>query len=287
MMDIGAVHLAQQDGGAPTALAAGSAPGESGVSLLGLLRFDCGMHVVATPHCHCICFQMSPGLVEKRMAGRVDCVERPVGSLTIDPAGFDFGADADERMDILVVAVDPGRLALAAAEGTLPEAQLIERLGGDDPALLALARTLAFESVHNYPNGALSWNEAASSFVDGLVAGHTMAMPARPRGTLGKDQLRRLRDYVVAHLDEPIGVEALADLAGRSPFHFTRVFTRSVGVTPHRYVVHLRLQRALELVREGRCGLAEIAARTGFADQSHLSRWVRRVHGVALSRLTA
>jgi AraC family transcriptional regulator len=287
MMDIGAVHLAQQDGGAPTALAAGSAPGESGVSLLGLLRFDCGMHVVATPRCHCICFQMSPGRVEKRMAGRVDCVERPVGSLTIDPAGFDFGADADERMDILVVAVDPGRLALAAAEGALPEAQLIERLGGDDPALLALARTLAFESVHNYPNGALSWNEAASSFVNGLVAGHTMAMPARPRGTLGKDQLRRLRDYVVAHLDEPIGVEALADLAGRSPFHFTRVFTRSVGVTPHRYVVHLRLQRALELVREGRSGLAEIAARTGFADQSHLSRWVRRVHGVALSRLTA
>jgi AraC family transcriptional regulator len=58
-------------------------------------------------------------------------------------------------------------------------------------------------------------------------------------------------------------------------------------MTPHRYVVHLRLQRAIELVREGRSGLAEIAARTGFADQSHLSRWVRRVHGVPLSRLTA
>lgn len=152
---------------------------------------------------------------------------------------------------------------------------------------LSMAGALAFENVHNYPSGALSWNEAASSFVDGLVAGHTAAMPARPRGSLGKDQLRRLRDYVVAHLDEPIGVEALADIAPRSPFHFTRVFTRSVGMTPHRYVVHLRLQHALELVREGRSGLAEIAARTGFADQSHLSRWVRRVHGVPLSRLTA
>jgi AraC family transcriptional regulator len=158
---------------------------------------------------------------------------------------------------------------------------------GDDPALFALARSRAFESVHNYLSGALSWNETASSFVDGLVAGHTAVMPARLRGTLGEDKLRRLRDYVVAHLDEPIGVEALADLAGRSPFHFTRIFTRSVGMTPHRYVVHLRLQRAIELVREGRSGLAEIAAHTGFADQSHLSRWVRRVHGVSLSRLTA
>jgi AraC family transcriptional regulator len=58
-------------------------------------------------------------------------------------------------------------------------------------------------------------------------------------------------------------------------------------MTPHRYVVHLRLQRAIELLRDGRSSLAEIAARTGFADQSHLSRWVRRVHGVSLRRMAA
>jgi AraC family transcriptional regulator len=45
-------------------------------------------------------------------------------------------------------------------------------------------------------------------------------------------------------------------------------------MSPHRYVVHQRLQRAIELMREGRSGLADIAASTGFADQSHLSRWV-------------
>jgi AraC family transcriptional regulator len=102
---------------------------------------------------------------------------------------------------------------------------------------------------------------------------------------LGRVVLERLKEYVLAHLNEPIAVEALAAIAGRSPFHFTRVFTRSVGVTPHRYVVHLRLQRAIELVRSGQSGFADIAARTGFADQSHLSRWVRRVHGVSLTQL--
>jgi hypothetical protein len=76
-------------------------------------------------------------------------------------------------------------------------------------------------------------------------------------------------------------------LSATRAFHFTRVFTRSVGMTPHRYVVHLRLQRAIELVREGQSGLAEIAVRTGFADQSHLSRWVRRVHGVPPTQLVA
>jgi AraC family transcriptional regulator len=165
--------------------------------------------------------------------------------------------------------------------------RLNERLSGFDRALLDLARTLALESADSYPNGALFWNEIASDFIGGLVARHTSELESRARGMLGEDVLRRLRDYILAHIDEPIDVAALADIARRSPFHFSRIFARSVGITPHRYVVHLRLQRAIELVRDGRSGLAEIAARTGFADQSHLSRWVRRVHGVSLTQLAA
>ena len=96
--------------------------------------------------------------------------------------------------------------------------------------------------------------------------------------------LKRLKDYVVAHLDEPIEVAELAKIAGSSPFHFSRVFTRSVGMT--RTVMSSGSDCS---VRSSSCvtgdsGLAEVAARTGFADQSHLSRWVRRVHGVSLTQ---
>ena len=167
------------------------------------------------------------------------------------------------------------------------DAQLIERFSGCDQALLDLARRLASESAKGYPNGPLFWNEIASAFIDGLLLRHTASFDGRARGTLGKDVLQRLRDYIMAHLDEPIEVAALAGIAGRSEFHFTRVFTRSVGMSPHRYVVHQRLQRAVELMRDGQSGLAEIAASTGFADQSHLSRWVRRVHGVPPTELAA
>ena len=67
-----------------------------------------------------------------------------------------------------------------------------------------------------------------------------------------------------------------------SQFHLSRAFVRSVGVSPYQYIVHLLLQHAVELVRQGRLGLAEIAATTGFADQSHLSRWIKRAHGVSI-----
>jgi AraC family transcriptional regulator len=200
-------------------------------------------------------------------------------------AGIDQAADAVGSLDVLVIAIDPGRLALAAAEDRALDAQLMERFSGYDRPLLGLGRTLALESASDYPNGPLFWNECASFFIEGLVSRHTSRPVRQARGTLGRNVLDRLRDYILAHLDEHIEVSELAKLAGRSPFQFTRVFARSVGLTPHRYILHLRLQRAVELVREGRSDLADIAAHTGFADQSHLSRWVRRVHGVSLTQL--
>ena len=185
------------------------------------------------------------------------------------------------------MAIDPGQFALAAAEGSAFEAELIERFSGRDWALFDLARGLAAECADGFPNGPLFWNGMASTFIESLLVRHTSKFKGLPRGRLDKQVLSRLRDYIVAHLDEHIEASALAEIDGRSPFHFTRVFARSVGMTPYRYVVHLRLQRALEMMRDGRHGLADIAAATGFADQSHLSRWVRRVHGVSRTELMA
>jgi len=276
-------YLVQGDAGSPEVLTGGSAPGENGVSVVRA-RFRGGVHFRATLEQHLVCFHLTaPVRIECRIAGRAHYHEAPVGSMAILPAGVDSTADTDESVDALLIEVHRARLTLAAAD----DAHLIERLSGADVALLELAQTLALESEARYPNGPLFWGEVASAFIDGLIARHTSKAHERPRGMLGKDVLNRLRKHVLAHLHEPIDVASLADLAGHSPFHFCRVFARSVGLTPHRYVVHMRLQRAIELVRERRSGLAEIAAETGFADQAHLSRWVRRVHGASLTELAA
>jgi AraC family transcriptional regulator len=279
------LRLAQEDGGPPSTLVAGSAPGESGVSVLHV-RFRGGAYFNVNARQHLVCF-VSPVRIECRMAGRTFQHDAPAGSLAICPAGIDAEANAGQSVEAVFVTIDPGRLALAAAEDAALEARLMQRSLGYDQTLLDLSRTLASESANGYKNGPLFWNEVASGFIEGLVASHTAEFEGRTRGRLGKDVLKRLRDHVIAHIDEPIEVATLARIAGRSPFHFARLFTRAVGVSPHRYVVHLRLQRAVELVRDGRSGLAEVAVRTGFADQSHLTRWVRRVHGVSLTQLVA
>jgi AraC family transcriptional regulator len=208
--------------------------------------------------------------------------------VAICPAGADCTAHADSDVDNLLISIDPGTLSLAAAEDAALGAELIGLLTGEDRELRDLARVLAAESAAGYPNGALHWNDVASGFIAGILARHMSRSEGRKiRGVLGQDVLAKLREYIDAHLHDPIDVGTLAGIAGRSPFHFSRVFTRSVGVTPHRYLVHARLDRALRLIRDGRTSLAVIALQTGFADQSHLSRWVRRVHGVSLRQLAS
>jgi AraC family transcriptional regulator of adaptative response/methylated-DNA-[protein]-cysteine methyltransferase len=61
--------------------------------------------------------------------------------------------------------------------------------------------------------------------------------PANP------DRIRAACEYAEAHIDEPVRLEALAQVAGMSPFHFLRSFKSLVGVTPKRYVDEVRLKR--------------------------------------------
>jgi AraC family transcriptional regulator len=285
--EISEVSMTQEDGDSPIMLGAGGAPGESGVFVVRGC-WEGGMHVSATARRHHVAFNLSR---QSRFHCRI--VDRSLfhsprpGSLAICPAGSDYAADVDRSGQMIFVAIEPGRLALAAAEDLALETHLIDRLSGFDQALLDLARGLVSEAESGYPNGSLYWNGIVSAFVDGLLARHMARFDVRVRGTLSKDVFRRVRDYIEAHLDEPIEVGALADIAGRSPFHFTRVFAQAVGMSPHRYIVRMRLERAVTLMRARRFGLAEIAACTGFADQSHLSRWVRRVYGVSPSQLAA
>src|SRR5262249_42661949 len=150
-----------------------------------------------------ICFQLTQACFDCRIGKRRLRHEAPAGSLAICPAGIDCSADAKGSVDAVLISVDPRRLALAAAEDSALEARLIERLAGFDRELLSAANTLVSESRSNYPNGPLFWNEQAGAFINGLVARHTSAARVQVRGALGKEILKRLKDYIVSNIDKP------------------------------------------------------------------------------------
>jgi AraC-like DNA-binding protein len=109
----------------------------------------------------------------------------------------------------------------------------------------------------------------------GLVP-HTVAasFPARRQSGHVVDKVRQA-------LAADLGVR-LADLAratGLSPYHLSRVFQRSSGMTISQFRSRLKVRRALDRLADGQLDLAALATETGFADQAHLTRTVRRETG--------
>jgi AraC-like DNA-binding protein len=99
------------------------------------------------------------------------------------------------------------------------------------------------------------------------------------RGGLPPGAMRRVREYVDAHLGESMDLAELAAVAGLSVFHFARQFKQTVGVTPHSYLIHRRVERAQDMLARTDLALSEIAVAAGFSDQSHLARHFRQILG--------
>ena len=162
LSDIGDISSIQADGAAPSVLVAGRAAGESGVQVVKL-KYQGAAHFAASLHQHVITF-MSQGPVYCRVAGKALSHEAQEGSLAVLPAGIDAACDRSADATSLLICVEPGRLALAAAEESAFAAKLVDRMTGYDANLLHLGRLLIEECAADYPRGALFWNEAAHRF---------------------------------------------------------------------------------------------------------------------------
>jgi AraC-like DNA-binding protein len=122
------------------------------------------------------------------------------------------------------------------------------------------------------------------------VIGVTLAMdgpPTRcPPGTAARH--RQITADVLEALHGADGSFSLIELSravGCSPFHLSRIFHQTTGVTLRQYRVRARLRAALDQLEEGARDLSTIAATCGFADHSHLTRTAITQLGASPSRL--
>jgi transcriptional regulator GlxA family with amidase domain len=127
------------------------------------------------------------------------------------------------------------------------------------------------------PSVAFSTPLAVGGIGDGT---RPSASVARVRGGLLPGAIRRVREYIEAHLDEKVSLQTLASVAGVSMFHFARAFKQSEGVTPHDYLIRCRVRRTMELLAGTDLSISEVAASVGFSDQSHCVRRFRERVGV-------
>lgn len=113
------------------------------------------------------------------------------------------------------------------------------------------------------------------------LAAQTRASAVEQEG----DLIARARQWLEAHLFEPLHVGALARHCRTSESTLLRAFRRAVGVPPIAYVRRRRLEEALGLLESGRYTASEVAARVGYASQAAFSVAFRQQYGSAPSRV--
>ena len=102
------------------------------------------------------------------------------------------------------------------------------------------------------------------------------------RGTgMSERALSQAVDYINDNLSQKLTLAEIAEAAHMSPHHFARSFKKDTGLSPHRYVVRQRVERAKALLANTDLTIAEVARAVGFANHSHLAFHVGRLLGAS------
>jgi AraC family transcriptional regulator len=94
-----------------------------------------------------------------------------------------------------------------------------------------------------------------------------------------RDRVERARQILRENLSEPPALEALGKQVGCSPFYLSRLFSQESGMTIQQYLRQLRMERAAELLRTGRCNVTEAALEVGYNSLSHFSSAFHETYG--------
>ncbi|HWO34976.1 MAG TPA: helix-turn-helix domain-containing protein [Candidatus Acidoferrum sp.] len=101
------------------------------------------------------------------------------------------------------------------------------------------------------------------------------------RGGLSPARLRRVTELVHAKIEDDLSLEEMAESAGLSTTHFSHMFRKSTGESPHQFVLRLRVERAKEMLRAVEARVLDVAVACGFKTQQHFARVFRRLCGAS------
>jgi len=184
----------------------------------------------------------------------------------------------------LYLSVDISDAALAAAsDGTRGDVEL-RRVGSlVDARVGALAAAVNAERVAGFPNGRLFLDSVEQALAVALVKGYGVQRRSvqTHRGGLGSARLRRIKEFVDARIEDELTLCEMAQAVELSPAHFSRMFRKSTGETPHQFFLRQRVERAKEMLRSADGRVLDVAVACGFKSQQHFAQAFRNVCGAS------
>ncbi|WP_413988258.1 helix-turn-helix domain-containing protein [Labrys okinawensis] len=241
-----------------------------------------GRHHVAGGEMHRLGIHFgTPVNADCRCDGRHSRRIQKHGDIDVIPAGLDGSWEDDAACTILRLRLAPALLSKVAEELDGPPGRFGLRAVFQlrDPRIEAIATAIKAELEADIPSDPLYAQSLGLA-----LAARLMAIPDGPdlseRTGLSSRQYHLLADFIESHLDRSLSLAELAQTAGLGLSQLKQLFPRSFGMPVHQYVVRRRVERARALLLTGDMPMSEVALAAGFAHQSHMATWMRRLTGM-------
>jgi AraC family transcriptional regulator len=241
---------------------------------------------------HLIFVSLADGHVIRESGGEISEKELEAGLISIHPSDTPVRWEWNTRLSFTMMSLDPEYLKKVARETfAMDPAQVKLRTveGQRDPVITSIAGTLMREVMNGDAGSRLYAESLANLLSVHILRNYTEHPQPIEREKLFSQPRAVVHALNFIHRNYAMDV-SLADIAAAahlSTYHLTRVFKKSMGASPHQYLVQVRVNsaRALLAAGAGDRSLAEIAAAVGFSDQSHLTRHFKRLLGVTPKQL--
>ncbi|QBD79858.1 AraC family transcriptional regulator [Ktedonosporobacter rubrisoli] len=180
-----------------------------------------------------------------------------------------------QNLTFLGLCIDSSLLKWAAREFLQREKSLphFPLHGLYDPSL---SRAMSeFVANSQAPISRLQRKEVLLQILAPLLLNHAEGAGRSPVQNWEHPSIKHVKEHLQVHYAEEVTLQDLASVANLSPFHLSRVFSQTVGLSPHAYQTQLRLARARALLAQG-FSVDYVATEIGFYDQSHFTQQFKR-----------
>ena len=230
------------------------------------------------PDQHVICMLLRPGYAAAGVRHSA-MVTYDVGEMGLWPRNVEKWIRSDGA-NVLTLGLSNAALA-PVCDGNGVE------LGCDlkllDARVHALVAAVDAERVAGFPSGRLFLDSVEQALAAALVDRYAVRRPSMRgyRGGLAPARLRKVVELVHAKIESELTLHEMAESANLSVAHFSQMFRKSTGESPHQFVLRLRVERAKELLRAIDARVLDVALACGFKTQQHFARMFRRVCGAS------
>jgi AraC family transcriptional regulator len=230
---------------------------------------------------HHIVLRLSPpALVEVKVDGKENRQVHGPGDLSLFPAGVPRRVRTKQAHEVLVISVSQS-LIQAASESNRARVDLVHHPRFRNGQIEHLGRALKTEAESNYMSGALYGESLGLALAAHLVKNFADDRHVLRQHKGGIARLGRVLEYIHDNLADELSMCALAGIAELSPFRFAHNFKGAMNVSPHQYVIHARVARSKQLLRETDMSVIEISYAVGCRSPSRFALIFRRETGIS------